>query len=496
MPDARPKLARDLVGIFALGLLFRVALLLLFTVPYGNDAAGRLYFREAIFTWHWLPVTQALVYLPFATTHNVFIVRLVFATVGSLAAVAFAFYLQTFASRRAALIGGVLFTINSHAVFLSLMPYQEIVFLGLLFGSLAFFLREKNVAHPRRNFIVGSALYGLACLTRYEGWFILPALLLAGIWPTLRSRRTLDITKIATKNLLGLCWGPALWLLINRLQWGSPTAFLFHRADRVFYAWNPHNEIARIVDYIGNMLYWLFRFGSPLILFAALGVLIFWKKRKALFPMLWPALLLLLLVSIFLIFVAGKEFASANRFAMMPLGIVLIFTALGIDNFLDRVAKSSHWLLLKLMQPVAKKIVAVSLLIFLLFYGAMPVIQANRLAVHREPYEIAKFLKTNLARNENALIVAASHEGEVPMPYQRIFGQLEFDKENLLCSFFMAPNEIENIESFGAARRLHYVVVFDEQGNNADFIRLASAARAKMKSVFSNNAATVYERAL
>jgi len=496
MPDAHPKLARDLIWIFALGLLFRLALLLLFPVPYGNDAAGRLYFREAIFTWHWLPVTQALVYLPFAATHNIFMVRLIFAIIGSLAAVAFAFYLQTLASRRAALIGGVLFAINAHAVFLSLMPYQEIVFLGLLFGSLAFFLREKNASHSRRNFIIGSALYGLACLTRYEGWFILPALFVAGIWPALLTRRIPLIAKGIAKNLVGLGWGPALWLLFNRLQWGSPTAFLFHRADHAFYAWSPHHEIARIVDYIGNMFYWLLRFGSPLVLFALPGIWVFWKNRKTLFPMLWPALLLLLLAAIFLIFVAGKEFATANRFAMIPLGILLVFTVLGIDDFLDRLLKSSHRLLQKIMQPVAKKIVAVSLSVFLLFYGAMPVMQANQLAAHREPYEIAKFLKTNLAGNESAVIVAASHEGEVPMPYQRIFGQLEFDKESLFCSFFIAPHEIENIESFGAARRLRYVVVCDDQSNNAVFNLLASAARAKMKTVFSNNAATIYERVL
>jgi hypothetical protein len=486
MSDGRPKLTRDLVWIFALGLLFRLALLLLFPVPYGNDAVGRLYFRDSIFTWHWLPVTQALVYLPFAATQSVFVVRMIFAISGSLAAVAFTFYLQTFASRRAAIIGGTLFAINAHAVFLSLMPYQEIVFLGLLFGSLAFFLHAQNA---RYHFIIGSALYGLACLTRYEAWFILPTLFLAGIRPLLRSGRVLIS---AIKNLIGLGWGPALWLLINWLQWGSPTAFLFHRADHAFYAWSPHNEIARIVDYIGNMLYWLLRFGSPLILFALPGIWVFWKNRKTLFPTLWPALLLLLLVSLFLIFVAGKEFATANRFVMVPLGILLVFTALGIDDFLDRASQASHRLLQKLTQPTAQKMIAVSLLVFLLFYGAMPVMQANQLAVHREPYEIATFLKANLSRNESALIVAASREGEVPMFYQRVFGQLEFDKEQLFCSYFLTPDEIDSIESWSVARRLRYVVVCNEQSSNAVFTRIVAAARAQMKVAFSNNAATIY----
>lgn len=490
MLDRRQQFTRDLIAIFALGLLFRLALLLLLPVPYGNDAAGRLYFRDSIFTWHWLPVTQALVYLPFAATQSVFSIRLIFAIAGSLAAVAFAFYLQTLASRRAAVIGGALFAINAHTIFLSLMPYQEIVFLGLLFGSLAFLGRAQD---STRNFIVGAALYGLACLTRYEAWFILPALWLVGIWPALRSRRISIVIKSAAQYLVGLGWGPALWLLINWQHWGSPTAFLFHRADQAFYAWSPHGEIARIVEYLGTMLYWLLRFGSPLILFALPGLAVFWKNRKTLLPVLWPALLLLALVSLFLIFVAGKEFATANRFAIIPLGILLIFTALGIENFLDRIAKSSHWLLQKIMRPVAKKIIAVAVLTVLLFYGAMPVVQANQLAAHREPYEIAQFLQDHLARTESALVVAASHEGEVPMPYQRIFGQLEFDKEQLRCSYFLTPDEIARIESPGVAPRLRYVVVFDAPGNNAVLTRLAAAARAQMQPVFSNNAATIYE---
>lgn len=495
MSSARSQLTRDLIFIFVLGLFFRLALLLLFPVPYGNDAAGRLYFRDSIFTWHWLPVTQMLVYLPFAATCNIFIVRLIFAIAGSMAAAAFSLYLQMFASRRAAMIGGVLFAINAHAVFLSLMPYQEIVFLGLLFGSLAFFLRAKTAPSPRRNFIVGSTLYGLACLTRYEAWFILPTLFFVEIWPALLKRQIPLIAKSITKNLAGLGWGPALWLLINRLQWGSPTAFLFHRADHDFYAWSPHNEIARIVDYIGNMLYWLLRFGSPLVLFALPGLWVFGKNRKTMLPRLWPALLLLLMVLSFLVFVAGKEFATANRFAMIPLGILLVFTALGIDDFLDRVENSSHWLLQKFMQPVAKKIAAVSLLVALLVYGAVPVMQANHLALHREPYEIAKFLETNLARDESAVVVAPSFEGETPMPYQRIFGQLAFDKERLFCAYFLAP---QNIEDFLLRHNLRYIILSrDEQprqGSDDFFRRFTAEAGNKIKKVFANNTAVIYER--
>ena len=492
--ENRRQLQRDLIWIFALGLLFRIALLIFFPVPYGNDAAGRLYFRDSILTWHWLPATQALVHFSYAFTHSIVIVRLVFALAGSLAAVAFAFYLQTFAPRRAALIGGALFAINSHAVFLSLMPYQEIVFLGLLFASLAFFIREQTEP-ATRDFIIASTFYGLACLTRYEAWFILPALLLARIWRRFAAHGIRGLLHDGTKTFIGFCWGPALWLFINWRYWGSPTAFLFHRADHAFYAWSPHGEIARIVDYIGLMLYWLVRFGSPLVLLALPGVWLVWKNRRKLFPVLWPLLLLFLLVLLFLILVAGKEFSTANRFAMIPLSVVLIFAALGTDDFLQRLRQSS-WLWLQ--QPALKKIAAGVLLLLLLIYGAMPVARSNRLADFREPYEIAQFLKAHLASGESAVIVAASFDGEVPMPYQRVFGQLDFDQKQLLCAGLIDPRRLMNAEAFVQQNNLRYLVVFESgpsrNGSDGVFLRLIAETAHRIKKVFSNHAAIIYER--
>lgn len=495
MSDADSKLRQDLISLFALGLLFRLALLILFPIPYGNDAAGRLFFRDTLFMAHWLPLTQALVYLTFAATADVFIVRLVFAIAGSVAAVAYMFFLQMFATRRAALMGGVLFTVNAHAVFLSLMPYQEVVFLGLLFGSIALLCRAKNGGHSQRDFTVGSVLYGLACLTRYEAWFILPALLLVGIWPALVTRRLLVIGESAGMNLLGLGWGPVLWLLINWLQWGSPTAFLFHRADHAFYAWSPHGEIERIADYAGTMLYWLLRFGSPFILFALPGIWMFWRKRHTLFPFLWPLLLLFILELSFLTFVAGNEFATANRFAMTPLGIVLVFAALGMDDLVTRLEHSSHVTVRRLLRPVPRTVIASALVFVLLVYGAVPVVQANRAAVHRAPYEIAKFLKAHLTPDDSAILVAASFDGEVPMPYQRVFGQLDFGTQQLLCSSFFDPDSLESVL---VRPNLRYIVYWHEDQSSPTsrhtFQRTLHALSNKSRIVFRNNVATIYQR--
>jgi len=493
MPEGEASRRRDLIFIFALGLLFRLVLLLIFPVPYGNDSAGRFFFRDQIWLAHWLPATQVLVYCSYAVSHSVVIVRLVFAVVGSLAGVAFTFYLQTFARRRTALIGGMLFTTNSLLVFLSLMPYQETVFLGLLFGSLAFFIRDETRG---RSSLAAFALYGLACLTRYEAWFILPALLWRIIRRAVAAPNPL-MAREAAINLLGLGWGPAVWMLANWQQWGSPTAFLFFRADHALYAWAPHAEIMRIVSYTGWMLYWIGRFGSPLVVLALPGLCLVWKNRKTLLAVLWPALLLCGLELIFLIFIAGREFATANRFASMPLSVTLIFVAFGAEAAMTRVQSAMPSWQQKLVQPKFKLIVAGLFTAFLLIYGAVPIAQAGRLPEFRVPYEIVKFLEAHLPANERVLIVAESLDGAVPMPYQRIAGQLDLARDRLLCAAFIDSNSLGEVEAFVRERSLRYLVVFGgewpRRGSDEIFLQLAANPQQKKKIVFSSNAAIVYE---
>ncbi|NUO79961.1 hypothetical protein HUU05_07780 [candidate division KSB1 bacterium] len=477
---------RDLIFIFALGLLFRLALLLLYPVPYGNDAAGRLYFRDTIWTWHWLPATQFLVHAGYACTKSVFIVRGLFALAGALAGGAFTAYLQTFASRRAALLGGVLFTINAQFVFLSLMPYQEVLFLGLLFGGLAFLSKAQE---RKSYFLFGSALYGLACLTRYEAWFLLPILFLAGVW-----RNKSHWLRAAVANAIGLGWAPLLWLAINWWKWDSPTAFLFHRADHQFYAWAPHSDTARILNYLAMMLYWLLRFGSPLVVLAVTGAVVLWKRRAVLLPKTFPLLWLFVTVMLFLIFIAGREFATANRFASIPLAIVLVFTALGADHLLARL--EMKWRDARQLARI-KTGAGVVLLVVLLLYGAVPVAKANQLSEFRTPYLIAQFLQQSLRRGERAIVIGESLDGAVPMPYQRLYGQLNFSKQTLRCAALLDPQSLSEPLEYIRQHKVRYLVVFSgswqKHENDFKLLNFLTANEQCIRAVFAEKEATVYE---
>ncbi len=493
--DEGQRHRNDLLFIFALAFVFRVALLLLFPAPYGNDAAGRLYFRDTLWIGHWLPLTQGLVNAAFAMTHSVFSVRLLFALLTGLSATAFAFYLQAFASRRAALIGGILFALNAQLVFLSLMPYQEVLFLGLLFGSLGFFVRAEMAVNNYRDFIPGAILFGLACLTRYEAWFILPALWAAQAWRAARAREKVFF-KIAAATM-ALAWAPMLWLIVNWQIYGNPMAFLFHRADHAFYAWQPHGETVRILNYLGMMGYWLLRFGSPLILFAIPGLTYAWKNRRTLARTLWPAFLLFVMEMIFLIFVAGKEFATANRFAAIPLGILLIFVALGVDEMIERVRQSPNSFWNKIKSRLMPRLLLFAFCFLLFIYGAQPVARANATAEFREPYEIAQFLQKNLRRNERALMIAESIDGAVPMPYQRVFGQLTFDQDQLLCAALLEDEAGRDPLQLLRRRQVRYLIVFGgnwPKGENDRALLNFIASRPNyIMKIFTNTAASVYD---
>ena len=129
-------------------LTLRCVLLVVFPVPYGNDGFGRIFFSDQLFLSHWLPLTQLIVQLGARLSDGILPIRLLFAVCGSLAAFGFYLYLRLFLDRGLAFLGGLLFSVNPLYLMLALMPYQDVLFLGLFYASLAVLLGDAPPCVP------------------------------------------------------------------------------------------------------------------------------------------------------------------------------------------------------------------------------------------------------------------------------------------------------------------------------------------------------------
>ncbi|MDL1874756.1 hypothetical protein FBQ85_06255 [Cytophagia bacterium CHB2] len=486
---------RDLGAIFIFGLVLRLALLLAFPAPFGNDAFGRLYFRDTLFLAHWLPLAQAFVFFPALLTDKIVFIRLLFAVPASLSACGFYLFLRLLVARPFAVIGGLLFAVNALYVILSLMPYQDVLFLGLFYAALALLLRDE----PKLQSKTGMMLYGLACLTRYESWFVLPLLVL---WKTKIAAAGLTLAKVSKsflKAAIFFGWAPLLWLLLSQLHWGNWNSFMHQTPDREFYAWHPHVDLMWAAQYAGRMLYWLVLFGSPLLLFALPGIRRFWQNRKALLPVLKLPLLACAVTLAFFFFIIGKEYGTVNRFAMFPMSLALIFAVLGMEMAYQSFSTRPGWRR-KILQPRVSDVLAISVLAGLVIYAAIPVSRLHANPEFRDPYEITQYLDRVLQKDEKALVVAPHEQrwqGATPMAYQRIVAQSMHHRERILSAGLLQQTERSALLQFAKENHVKYLVIFDNFSpwHPADvvFSEYAKMNRHQLKLVLQARAATIHE---
>jgi len=486
---------RDLLVIFVFGFALRLLLLWAFPAPYGNDSIGRLYFRDTLFLAHWLPLTQALVYVPALLSHSIVPIRVLFAALGGLAACGFYLCLRRCTAPAFARLGGLLFAANALFVILSLMPYQDVLFLGLFYAALALLFHPLQMLRSR----TGGLLYGLACLTRYESWFVLPILVL---WKTRREAAQASagaVIKAFFAAALFFGWAPGLWLLLSQFHWGEWHGFLFQTADRTFYAWQPHFDLGWAARYAGRMLYWLGLFGSPLLLFALPGIRRLWQNRKS-----WPPVLKLLLawgalVLIFFFFIIGKEFETVNRFAAIPLSLALMLTVIGMEAIAAALPQHRGWWS-RLLAPRAANVLVGLLLAGLAVYAAIPVARLHANPEFREPYEITQFLERVLPPNEKALVVAERfrhRQDAAPMAYQRMAAQSKYHRERILCAGLLTLERHDELLNYARQQQVRYLVIFTNfqpwLAADVFFAEFVRAQPLRCRPVLRLTQATVYE---
>ncbi len=166
---ARPaRLSPLLVVLGAGSLAFDASLVHAHPELYWADGYSRALAHDQILIDRWLPLLQLVVHAVGEVTASLVALRLVLAALAALAVVAAAALGTSLARATAGACFAVLLATNLLFVGLSIVPYQEVLFAGLVFAGL--------VLHPAAatgGRVWPAALaFNLACLTRYEGWVL------------------------------------------------------------------------------------------------------------------------------------------------------------------------------------------------------------------------------------------------------------------------------------------------------------------------------------
>jgi hypothetical protein len=139
---------------------------------YWGDAYARVLASDHLLVGPWLPLLQGVVYVVGKVTSSLVPLRLVMAAMAAAALVSAPWFAARLFSHSAGTVFAVLLGTNAMFVALSIVPYQEVAFVGLVFAGLSLHdQRDRRGAGWR-----SAAVFNLACLTRYEGWMLVAIL--------------------------------------------------------------------------------------------------------------------------------------------------------------------------------------------------------------------------------------------------------------------------------------------------------------------------------
>jgi hypothetical protein len=160
-----------IAGLIALAaFVFGVWLVRSYPLTYWTDGNIRLAHRHELFVFRWLPLVQLIVVGVSKLTHDPVSIRLVFAAVFGLAVGAGFLLAERMFNRSAGVVFAIWFATNPLFMQLATAPYQEMLFLMLLFMGLWFLEPRRASGGPR--WVAAAVCMNLACLTRYEAWIL------------------------------------------------------------------------------------------------------------------------------------------------------------------------------------------------------------------------------------------------------------------------------------------------------------------------------------
>jgi hypothetical protein len=287
-----------------------------FPVMYWGDPFARLENRDRLLVDRWLPLLQALLDAMARVTGSLTAMRLVLCAIGALAVAAAHALAGVLVGPLAAALFAVLLATTPLYVALSIVPYQEALFLGLACAGLALHFGPGG---PNRTRWAAVA-FNLACLTRYEGW------VLVGVVALFEGRGALRVG-------LRYGWTALAWLLV---------LLLAHRTGGLTADRSPAH--AGFAALWGGYLHQLrAQIGCDLLIVtAAIGVAAVAARDRA---RPHAVLLSFVIASVALIFILHPYSAENLRQTFLPLVIVLLYGASGAVVLLERALRARPRLL-------------------------------------------------------------------------------------------------------------------------------------------------------
>ena len=204
------------------------------------------------------------------------------------------FYLaarEAFGSLAAAWTVAACFALNPNVLYLSVIPMTEVVFLAALSLTLLAILRFRK-SQRSRWVVIGALASWILCLTRYDGWFLVP---FAALWVAAfaRRRRLLLFAAFACAASLA----PLYWIAHNWWETGRPLNF--YNGPYSAIAIQGPRSYPGYHDWLAALHYYgtagQLCAGTALVLLAVTGVVVADRSRA------YPPLLFLALTPLFYI---------------------------------------------------------------------------------------------------------------------------------------------------------------------------------------------------
>jgi hypothetical protein len=352
---------------------------------YWADGYGRTVGRDHILLDRWLPLLQVVVYGTGKLTRNVETLRLVLAFIGAFTVASAVALGASLARYSVGVVFALLLATNLLFVALSIVPYQEVLFAGLLFAALSLHTSPAGTRSPW----LAAAAFNLACLTRYEGWVLV---LVLGLDDFVEVARHDGLAR-GLRSSLGLTvrYGLAAvgWLLLLRALGGG--------VGRLSGA--PSNDPAGLVLRGREFLRecdW--QVGNPLLVAtAALGLIASLARRERRRHLIIVACVAFTLLA--------RPYSRGNlRQTFLPIVFALLYAAIGLELLVDRAFAVARVHPRRTPAGVVT-VLAAGLLALESIPGAVRFVAASS-DEFRDPYEVGRWFE-RLPEAERSLVHVA-----------------------------------------------------------------------------------------